>query len=51
MTSDADAQRPFKTAEAWGHALHDVLQPDSLAGALLGYDDEVLDRLQAQCSV
>ncbi len=40
-----------ETAEAWGHSLHDALQRDALAGALLGYDDEVLDRLQAQCAV
>jgi len=40
-----------ETAEAWGHSLHDALQQDALAGALLGYDDEVLDRLQAQCAV
>ena len=39
-----------ETAEAWGYALHDVLRQDALAGALLGYDDDVLDRLQAQCS-
>ena len=37
-------------AEAWGYALHDILRHDALAGALLGYDDDVLDRLQAQCS-
>jgi hypothetical protein len=40
-----------ENAEAWGHALHDVLHRDALAGALLGYDDDVLDRLQAQCSL
>ena len=39
-----------ETAEAWGYALHDILQQDALAGALLGYDADVLDRLQAQCS-
>ena len=39
-----------ETAEAWGYALHDILRQDALAGALLGYDDDVLDRLQAQCS-
>ena len=39
-----------EAAEAWGYALHDRPQRDALAGALLGYDDDVLDRLQAQCS-
>lgn len=37
-------------AEAWGHQLHDVIQHDALAGLLLGYDQEVLTRLQAQAS-
>ncbi len=38
-----------KAAEAWGNELHRVLQQDALAGALLGYDREVLARLQEQC--
>ena len=38
------------TAEAWGYELHRVLRDDVLAGVLLGYDREVLDRLQSLCS-
>ena len=47
------SQRSFATldaAQAWGYELHHVLMQDALAGALLGYDRDVLDRLQAQCS-
>ena len=37
-------------AEAWGYELHRVMQEDLLAGVLLGYDLEVLERLQSLCS-
>ena len=39
-----------RAAEAWGYEFHSVLQEDALAGVLLGYDAEVLDRLQLRCS-
>ena len=41
----------LKAAEAWGYELHCRLQQDALAGVLLGYDQDVLARLQAQCFV
>ena len=47
------SERRFTTldaAQAWGYELHNVLMQDALAGALLGYDRDVLDQLQAQCS-
>ena len=37
-------------AEAWGYELHRVMQEELLAGVLLGYDREVLERLQSLCS-
>ncbi len=43
-------ERTFATidaAEAWGYQLHRRLEQDALAGALLGYDDDVLARLIA----
>ena len=46
-------KRSFATldaAKAWGYELHQVLIQDALAGALLGYDSEVLAQLQARCS-
>ena len=46
------SERIFPTqqaAEVWGHEFHRVLLQDSLAGALLGYDSQVIARLQAQC--
>ena len=45
-------ERSFSTlekAKTWGYELHHVLMQDALAGALLGYDDEVLTQLQARC--
>ncbi len=43
-------ERTFATIEAaedWGYRLHRALERDALAGALLGYDDDVLARLIA----
>ncbi len=37
-------------AHAWGYELREVLLRDALAGALLGYDADVLARLQGQCT-
>ena len=42
------SERRFATceaAEAWGYQLHRVVLRDALAGALLGYDHEVITRL------
>ena len=42
------SERSFATledAEAWGYKLHTVVMHDALAGALLGYDPEVVSRL------
>ncbi len=47
---DAHSERTFATidaAEDWGYRLHRALEQDALAGALLGYDDDVLARLIA----
>ena len=48
------SQRSFATleaAESWGYDFHRAIQQgQKLAGALLGYDPEVFDRLQEQCS-
>ena len=47
-------ERRFTTraeAEAWGYEFHHVLQADALAGVLLGYDGDVLNRLQLRCSL
>ena len=32
-------------AETWGYKLHSVIMQDEIAGALLGYNEEVLDRM------
>ena len=48
------SERTFRTvqaAESWGHELRRQFELDALAGALLGYDQEVLARLKARCSV
>ena len=48
------SERTFRTvqvAESWGYELHRQFELDALAGALLGYDQAVLARLQARCSV
>lgn len=42
------SDRSFATvedAESWGTALHSVVMQDALAGALLGYDPDVITRL------
>ena len=42
------SERSFTTvedAEAWGTELHSVVMQDALAGALLGYDQDVITRL------
>lgn len=47
------SQRSFATleaAESWGYDFHRVILQDALAGALLGYDPDVLEQLQARCS-
>ena len=47
---DVHTERTFATIEAaedWGYRLHRALERDALAGALLGYDDDVLARLIA----
>ncbi len=47
---DVHTERTFATIEAaedWGYRLHRALEQDALAGALLGYDDDVLARLMA----
>lgn len=47
------SDRMFPTldeATAWGQEFLRVLQHDALAGALVGYDAEVLDELQARCA-
>ena len=48
------SERSFATlesAEAWGREFRDLLEQDALAGALLGYDHDVLTRLQDQCTL
>ncbi len=47
---DVHTERTYstiETAEDWGYRLHEALERDALAGALLGYDDDVLARLIA----
>ena len=42
------SERAFTTqdeAEAWGYELHTIVMRDALAGALLGYDADVVTRL------
>lgn len=34
-----------KDADAWGYELHAIVMQDALAGALLGYDPEVVSKL------
>ena len=47
---DVHSERTFATIEAaeeWGYQLYRRLEQDALAGALLGYDHDVLARLIA----
>ncbi len=51
---EVHSERRFTTleaAETWGYELLCAFQDDALAGVLLGYDRDVLARLQAQCSL
>ncbi len=53
FNNEFHSQRSFATvdeAESWGYDFHRVIQQDALAGVLLGYDPDVLERLQARCS-
>ena len=46
------SERSFVTrhaAETWGYEFRRMLLQDALAGALLGYDRQVIARLEAQC--
>ena len=51
--NELHSHRRFGTkeeAEAWGIKFRDVLRQDTIAGVLLGYDRDVLERLQENCS-